>query len=86
MWPDSPYAYQTLTNEPSYRVVETKNVQYAGKQAKEFTIEVLNGMLAGKTFKNTVIPYSDDTYLYVVLNDLDQEAAYYAVLYFLSFK
>jgi hypothetical protein len=86
VYPDSPHIYEAMKNNSSSYISNTKeNLVFGGKQAIQFDEEVREGPSQGK-YKKTIIRYSDDTYLYVTLNQLSEEIVYENFLANIRFK
>lgn len=87
MLPDSPYFYYEHMKNNSNAVISNlkQNLNFGGKKAVQFDQEIMDGQGRGK-YKITVIFYSDDAYLYVVLNKLAEESVYQKLLNNIQFK
>lgn len=86
IFPDSPYIYEQYKVNESNRVSKlVENLEFGGKQAVQFDYSNTLDDIQFTT-KITVIFYSDDTYIYVVLNNSTQETNYTALLNSLSFN
>lgn len=75
VYPDSPYIQEVNLNSEEKIISNQKEITIAGKKAIQFDKEVVEGQAQGK-YKETVIMYSEDTYLYIVLNKLSEESSY----------
>lgn len=86
VFPDSPYIYEVTKNDSSTITSNVKqNLSFGGKKAVQFDKEVTESQAQGK-YKETVIFYTDDTYLYVVLNKLSEESVYQEFLNNIKFN
>lgn len=86
MFPDSPYLYEVTKRDTGTIISNLKqNLSFGGKKAVQFDEEITEGPAQGK-YKETVIFYSDDAYLYVVLNKLAEELVYQELLNNIKFK
>lgn len=86
VFPDSPYGYDLVKSNSNVIISNLKqNLSFGGKKAVQFDQEVIGGQAQGK-YKETIIFYSDDTYLYVVLNKLAEESVYQEFLNNIKFN
>lgn len=76
VFPNSPYVYEVAKNDTENIISNLKqNLNFGGKKAVQFDMEITEGQAQGK-YKETVIFYDEDSYLYIVLNNLEQEPIY----------
>ncbi len=86
VYSNSPYLYEVIKNDSGSTISNIKeNLVFGGKKAVQFEKEVLEGQGQGK-YKETIIYYGENTYLYITLNQLNEEVAYQNFLNSIKFK